>query len=412
MKPKKLMRYVTRGQIPLKCIDDAVLRILRTKLKFNKKEDIIEYSKDKVACTEHIQLALEAARKSMVLLKNERAILPLNKNAIKKIAVIGKLADTPNLGDFGSSRVYPSYVITPLQGIIKSAGESIKVISKKGDPLEETLEFVKDADIVIIVAGYTHRDEGEFVFSRGGDRSSLNLRPQDEELITSIASINKNCIVVLEGGSAIITEAWREKVSAIIMAWYPGMEGGTAIGELLFGEINPSGKLPVVFPKSPDHLPFFDKTARSIEYGYYHGYKLMDKEGFEPAFAFGFGLSYTTFSYNNLKLNKGVITKNEDIIVSVDVTNTGKREGEEICQVYIGYNGSSVDRPIKSLKGFCKIQLKPGETKRATIKINPQDLAYYSIENQEWILEPIEYSIYVGSSSRKEDLLTEKFKIL
>ena len=411
MKPKKLIRYVKKEQIPLKYIDEAVFRILSTKLRFNRRVDLSDYSMEKVACEEHIQLSLEAARKGMVLLKNENKILPLNKKEIKKIAVIGKLADMANLGDFGSSRVYPSYVITPLEGIRKSAGVDIKVTHVKDNKIEEIAPLIKDSDNVIIVVGYTHKNEGEFVFSKGGDRTSLTLRPEDEELISSIAAINKNCIVVLEGGSAIITEVWRDKVAGIIMAWYPGMEGGTALGEIIFGETNPSGKLPMVFPKSSDQLPFFDKNARSIEYGYYHGYKLMDKEGWEPAFPFGFGLSYTSYSYNNLKLDKETISKDGEVQISVDITNTGDMAGEEICQLYIGYNNSSVERAVKDLKGFTKIQLNPGESKTVNIRLKAEDLAYYDIEKTQWIVEPIEYIVYIGPSSQKEDLLTITFKI-
>jgi len=347
----------------------------------------------------------------MVLLKNENKILPLNKKKIKNIAVIGKLADIANLGDFGSSRVYPSYVVTPLEGIKKLVGDSINITYDKGNQIENTSQLVKDSDVVIIVVGYTHKDEGEFVFSKGGDRTSLTLRSQDEELISSIAAINKNCIVVLEGGSAIITEAWREKVAAIIMAWYPGMEGGTALGEIIFGDTNPSGKLPMVFPKFPEQLPFFDKSARHIEYGYYHGYKLMEKEGWEPAFPFGFGLSYTSFSYKNPKVDKETITKDGEIKVGVDITNTGDMAGEEICQLYIGYKDSSVERAIKDLKGFTKIKLNPGETKTAAIILKAEDLAYYDMEKAQWIVEPIEYIVNIGPSSRTEDLLTKTFKI-
>jgi beta-glucosidase len=195
------------------------------------------------------------------------------------------------------------------------------------------------------------------------------------------------------------------------MLWYPGMEGGTAFGEILFGDINPSAKIPTVFAKSEDQLPYFDTTIKEIEYGYYHGYRLMDKKGFEPTYPFGFGLSYTTYSYDNLRIDKEIINPNGEVLVCVDVTNKGDVTGEEIVQMYVGYNNSSVDRPIKDLKGFAKILLVPGETKTVNLTLKAMELAYYSVEKKAWIVEKIEYTIYVGPSSRKEDLLTIIFKI-
>jgi beta-glucosidase len=196
------------------------------------------------------------------------------------------------------------------------------------------------------------------------------------------------------------------------MAWYPGMEGGKAMGDIIFGDFNPCAKLPVVFPKSENQLPFFDKYADSIDYGYYHGYKLMEKNGEEPAFPFGFGLSFTTYSYKNLSLNKDIMTTDGEIEISVDITNTGNTKGEEIAQLYIGYRNSSVDRPVKDLKGFGKVTLEPGETKTMTIRLKAADLAYYDVESNDWVVEKIEYAVYIGPSSREDDLLKTTFKIL
>ena len=411
MRPRRLLGYLKKGAITIEQIDEAVLRILRLKLKFAHKGDPEVYNKEKICCDEHIQLALEAARKSIVLLKNDENILPLNRNAIKKIAVLGKLADTPNLGDHGSSRVYPPYVITPLEGIKKIAGDSIQVVYNDSTNLEAAEKLASHSDVVIVVAGYTHEDEGEYLVPEGGDRDSLRLHEEDELLISKVASANKKCIVIMEGGSSIITEAWKDKVPAILMVWYPGMEGGTAIGDILFGNFNPCAKLPVVFPKSEDQLPFFDKHVESIEYGYYHGYKLMDKNGYEPAFPFGFGLSYTTFSYDNVRLNKEEMAPDGEIEISVDITNTGNVAGEEIAQLYIGYKNSSTDRPVKDLKGFGKVSLESGETKTLSIHLKAKDLAYYNVNSKAWVVEKIEYITYVGPSSRKEDLIKGNFQI-
>ncbi|MGQ4873242.1 MAG: beta-glucosidase [Promethearchaeia archaeon] len=411
MKPKKLMKYLSKGEITEEQIDEAVRRILKMELKFKDIGDPNLYKREKIACKEHIELALEAARKSIVLLKNVDNFLPLEKNKIKKIAIIGKLANIPNIGDKGSSRVYPPYVITPLEGLKSLLGKEIDILYNEGKNLKENESAIKEADAVIIVVGYTHRDEGEYVGNKGGDRDSLKLRPNDEILIKEISKINSNCIVVLEGGSAIIIEEWKDDVKAILMAWYPGMAGGTAIAEIIFGKVNPSAKLPIIFPKSQDQLPFFDKKAKTIEYGYFHGYRLLDKNSEEPAFPFGFGLSYTDFSYSNLKLDKEIYNESDSIITSVDVENKGNYDGEEIVQLYVGYKNSVVERPIKELKAFQKIFIKKGEKITVNLEVKVKDLAYFDENENKWIVEKIDYIIGVGPSSRDSDLIKANFKI-
>ncbi|HDZ18444.1 hypothetical protein LCGC14_0778800 [marine sediment metagenome] len=412
MAPNKLNEYFKEGRITEEQIDDAVLRILRQKIKFAYEGDSKFYNKEKIANKEHTNLALEAARKSIVLLKNKNSILPLKRNKLSKIVIFGELANAPNIGDHGSSRVYPPYVITPLEGIKNIAGNSINITFNEGKDLLEVKKLASTSDVSIIVAGYGHEDEGEGSGSKGaGDRKSLRLHEKDEKLIVEVASANENVIIILEGGGPIITESWRNKISAILMAWYPGMEGGTAIGEILFGDINPSAKIPTVFPKSEDQLPFFDATTTQIEYGYYHGYKLMDKKGYEPAFYFGYGLSYTTFLYENLRIDKNSINSVGEIQVSIDVTNKGDIPGEEIIQMYVGYKKSLVDRPVKDLKGFIKVLLNPGEIKTLNLKLKAKDLAYYDVGMKEWVIEKIDYNLYVGPSSRKEDLLTTTFNV-
>ena len=410
MGPKKLVKLIHKGEISEEEINEAVLRILKKKLLFAHEGDPAIYNEEKIACNEHVMLALEAARKSIVLLKNKNDFLPLNREKIKKIAIFGELANMENLGDHGSSRVYPPFVITPLEGIKNMAGSSTEVIYDEGKDHQRAMDLARNSDVAIIVAGYTYKDEGEYT-GKAGDRPSLTLKPEDESLILKISESNENCIVVLEGGSALITEAWKDKVKVILMAWYPGMEGGTALGEIIFGEVNPCAKLPIVFPKSQDQLPFIDIKAREIEYGFYHGYNLMDKEGYKPAFPFGFGLSYTTYSYDNLRVDKTSVKLSEEIKVSVDITNTGKIAGEEIVQLYVGYEGSSVERHVKDLKGFAKIFLNPSETKTVKIDLKTKDLAYYDVEKKRWIVEKIEYHVLVGPSSQADDLISASFKI-
>ncbi len=411
MKPKKLMQYLKNGDITEEQINDSVLRILRMLIQFESSIDPTIYTTDRISCKEHIQLALEAARKSIVLLKNQNNLLPLDRHSIKKIVVLGKLASMENTGDHGSSRVYPPYVVTPLEGIKRSASKNIQVIYNEGKNIQENVEDIRTADAIIIVVGYTHRDEGEYIRTVGGDRVSLTLRPVDEELILKVSEINPNCIVVMKGGSAIIMESWKESCKAILMAWYAGMEEGTAIGEIIFGDVNPSAKLPVTFPKSQDQLPYFDREAEEIEYGYYHGYRLMDKQKFEPAFYFGHGLSYTYFTYYNLRLDSSNVTKGDSITIKFDITNQGKMFGEEIAQLYVGYKNPSIERAVKELKGFKKIALQPGETKTCTLTLNTDNLAFFDAEKNKWIIEPSEYELLLGSSSKPQDLLKAKFNI-
>ena len=411
MKPCKLKDLISRGAIPEDFIDDSVLRILRQKLRFNFADKSTLYDITAVASPKHTLLAREAARKGMVLLKNSGGILPLDRSQVKKIAVIGKLAARPNIGDLGSSRVRPPYVVTPLEGIRKLGGGSFEVGYNPGTDIVQAVDLAKSADVAVIVVGFTRRDEGEHVGTLGGDRSSLTLHPADEQLILAIATANPKIIVVLEGGSAILMEAWKSSVPAILMVWYPGMEGGHAIAEILFGDANPCGKLPCVFPMSLDQLPPFDSRATKIEYGYYYGYRLMDKQKSSPAFPFGFGLSYTTYTYTNVRVTPTVALKNGQFLVSVDVTNIGSYPGEEVVEVYVGYPGSAVDRPEKDLKGFRKGSLKPGETKTCTITIPIQELAYFETFNMSWVIEELAYDIQIGPSSRAEDLLHAQLNV-
>jgi len=406
---------VKRGLVPEKKLDEAVTRILRQKARFATVGDPAGYDLDQVASRPHTELALEVARKGTVLLKNDGMALPIDRNSVKKVAVIGELAALPNIGDRGSSRVSPPYVITPVQGIRDKAGDSIEVVYDNGHDLDLAGRKAAEADAVIVVAGFTYKEEGEYlsaVTRIGGDRVDLGLPSEQVEMITVVAAQTDRCVVVLEGGSAVTMEPWKDEVEAIIMAWYPGMEGGSAIAEILFGDANPSGRLPLTFPKSVDQLPFFDKKAKSIDYGYYHGYRHFDREGLEPEYAFGFGLSYTTFSYSDLRLSAKELGRDGRLSVDATVTNTGDAAGEEVAQLYVGFNGSAVQRPVKELKGFARVSLEPQETRTVSMEIAAEDLAYYDVSVGAWVVEEIEYEVLVGGSSRDADLvLRDSFKI-
>ncbi|MEW6552858.1 MAG: glycoside hydrolase family 3 C-terminal domain-containing protein [Actinomycetota bacterium] len=405
---RRLERAVHKGTVPETVIDAAVTRILRTKARFATVGDPAAYTPDKVGCREHAELSFEAALKSMVLLKNDDGILPLRREGLEKLAVVGKLADRGNIGDRGSSRVRPPYIITPLQGIRGRAGPAA-VTYESGEDLSLAAAAAREAGAAVVVVGFTGRDEGESIpyVKGGGDREDLGLRAEDVALIEAVAEANPRCIVVVEAGSAFLTSGWRDRAAAILVAWYPGMEGGNAIAALLFGEENPSGKLPVTFPESNGQVAPMDKKAKSAEYGYYHGYRLCDREGYEPAFPFGFGLHYTEYAYSNLRLNAHEIDPDGTLTVKADITNTGEMAGCEIVQLYVGHPGSAADRPLRELKGFTRVHTEPGETKTVSFDIKGGDLAYYDEDAGAWKTEQREYAFYVGSSSRASDLYLE-----
>lgn len=458
---QKLLEAVTNGMVPEELIDASVKRILKTLLMFERSPDPMEYPPELKASAEHRELAREAAEKSMVLLKNTGSVLPFGEKP-RMVLLLGRLAERENTGDHGSSRVYPSSVVTALQGIRTFLGEGTEVLHENGDDIDRAKQLAEKADCVIIVAGYDFNDEGEFMvpddggaasvetiargyknqgmllkslFIRlamrfqkrrftteegepvGGDRRSLSLKPTDLGLINAVGPVNKNTAVVLVGGSMIMIREWEESVPAILYGWYAGMEGGTALARVLFGEVNPSGKLPFVIPRDERHLPYFSSTDDEIEYGLYHGYTLLEKEGHTPAYPFGFGLSYTTFSYSDLRVER---TKPADVsasagagmvTVGVTVENTGHRDGEEVVQVYVGMKNSAIDRQKKLLKGFEKVFIPAGEKRRVEISVPANDLRYYSVDEKRWIFEPGRYQFYAGSSSAEEHLLVEEISL-
>jgi beta-glucosidase len=419
-----LKRALRRGQVSLQQIDEAVLRILRTQIRFAQVGEPERYGEDAVLSAEHLALAREAAVKSMVLLKNappragaSEPLLPLDLEALDRIAVIGRLADMANTGDRGSSDVRAPYVVTPLAGIRDAAGDGgPAVVFDTGRRVEDAAGVAANADVAILVAGYTHAEEGEYISSpfgtKGGDRESLTLSPHDEALIHAVAAANKRTVVALIGGSAIVTEAWRQEVPAILMAWYAGMEGGHALADILSGDANPSGKLPCVFPRSADDLPFFDRDADAIEYGLFHGYRLLQRRRIDPAFHFGYGLSYSSYTYSSLRLSDAEMPVAGSVSISVDVTNTGARAGEEIVQLYVGAEGSCVERSIRELKGFERVALSLGETKTVCFHLPATALAFYDVQRPGWVVEPLTYGVSVGPSSDPTRLMTDRVRVV
>jgi beta-glucosidase len=286
-----------------------------------------------------------------------------------------------------------------------------KVLYDKGKNLDLARNYAKEADVAIIVSGYTYKDEGEYMLGRAGDRKLLTLKPHDVKLIKMISEVNDNVIVVLIGSSAIIMEEWKDLVSGIIMAWYPGLEGGNALAKLLFGEENFSGKLPFMVPKSQVQLPYFDIKAKTISYEYFHGYRLTDKKKEDPAFHFGFGLSYTTFSYRELQIMNTELNIQSELEVKVNITNSGEVAGDEIVQLYIGYPESNVERAVKELKAFSRVHLKPKESKTVYFKFPISKTAYYNVESKSWIVENGKYEVFVGPSSDDKLLLKGEYRV-
>lgn len=433
---RNLLQAVEEGRVAEETVDTAVLRVLRTLLVFENTPDKMAYSMDLVASEEHVALAREVAEQSMVLIKNEQGVLPFQK-PVKRILVAGELGNRANTGDVGSSNVNAPYVVTPLEGLRNYFGADVEIVFCDENELDKAVTETAKADCVIIAVGNDKFDEGEYIgpdtndeFSfreavakgyanmgisvsdvgeqmsasddaHGGDRVSLSLKPAQIALIQRIGGINPNTVVVLIGGGMIMTKEWDDTVPSILYGWYSGMEGGNALPRILFGDVNPSGKLPFVIPQDESHLPYFSNTDAEISYDLYHGYTLLDKHGHTPAYPFGYGLSYTTWAYGEPQLSKQA----DHIMVTVDLKNTGDTAGAEVVQVYVGKTQSAVvDRQKKLLKGFKKVYLEPGQSASVTIPVALEELRYFSNEQRKWVFEPGVYAFYVGSSSSDGDL--------
>ena len=413
----KLIAGVENGTVEPIVIDRACRRILQVTYQFQCREDPLgSYGPDLKAPPEHIAIALEAAEKSAVLLKND-GTLPIKAGGIKTLAVLGRLADLENTGDEGSSKVTPPYVVTALEGLRRAKDrmgiDTITFATETG--LDQAAQIASDADAIVVVVGNTLDDEGEYIPGdialgadvpkelrdqkksqvRGGDRSDLGLRKDQRRLLAAAAASGKPVTVVIVSGSAIMVEDWHEDVGAILQTFYSGMEGGTALASLLFGDIAPSGKLPFTVARSSEHYPFFDRDADAIEYDLYHGYSLFDRDNIQPRYAFGHGLSYTTFSYTALNVRE----TGKTLHVDVCVTNEGSMAADEVVQVYIGAPGIVVERQKKLLKAFQRIRLDPGEARIVRLKIPLCDLRWRDPATHTWRFEPGEYQVFTGGAS-------------
>ncbi len=406
---ERLQKSVEDGHVEPQVIDQACRRILRVTYRFASAEDPLPaYTADLVARPEHIAVALEAAEKSAVLLTND-GCLPLDLVKTKRLAVLGKLAVLQNTGDNGSSRVRPPYVVTALEGLTRRWGTDA-IVTGDEDDLDAARAAAASADAAIIIVGNTAEDEGEFIPGDltlgqdqtgsnrkpiGGDRLDLGLRADQIALIEAASSTGTPVIIVIVSGSAMLVEGWHDKVGAILQTFYAGMEGGTALARLVLGETVPSGKLPFTVARRAEDYPFFDISAPSIDYGYYHGYTLADKAGTSPRFAFGHGLSYASFTYRALKAR----VSGDVVMVSVAVRNESETGADEVVQAYVGFPGLSVERHVKSLKAFERVWIEGGETRIVDMIIPIADLRWRDPATHSWKLESGNYRVMVGGSS-------------
>ena len=415
-----LASLVHEGTISESVIDDRVRPILRAKILLRLFDDpYVDPAEAERLVREpsHRQLALEAARKTITLLKNDTSILPLRPAAGMTLAVIGPNADRVMLGGYSG---VPLHADTLLSGIRARVPANVDVLHHEGcritiggswnqdevtaaDP-DENRRMIRDAaavaaraGAVILAIGDNEQTSREgWALNHLGDRASLDLVGQQDELIDAIAATGKPIVALLFSGRPASVRNLAEKADAILELWYLGQESGRAVAEVLFGDVNPGGRLPITIPRSVGHVPAYYNHKPSARRGY-----LFDS--IAPLFPFGFGLSYTTFAYSHLRLERSEIGMGESGRAFIDVTNTGTVHGDEVVQLYIRDVVSSVTRPVKELKGFQRISLAPGQTRTVAFDITPEQLAFYDID-MIFRVEPGEFRLMVGSSSRDEDL--------
>jgi beta-glucosidase len=429
---KLLPELLKEGKVKLSDIDRAVEQVLTMKFRLGLFENpyVDEVNAESVSRdNEHVQLALEAAHESIVLLKNND-LLPLSPGKYRKIAVIGPCANDLWFGGYSGE---PHRKTSLLQGIKDKVGSSAEVLFAQGCRLttntstsyfnwkydeivfasrdenlkliNEAINIARNAEIIILAIG-----ENEHLCREGwaknhiGDNMTLNLFGEQNELADQIIRLGKPVIVYLMNGRPLSINMLAEKADAIIEGWYMGQETGKAAADIIFGDVNPSGKLTITFPKSAGQLPMYYNHKPSAQFADYIS------QDINPLYHFGFGLSYTDFRYGSPRLARRSIGRDESITVTVEVTNTGKTAGEEIVQMYIRDKVSSVTRPVKELRGFKRIALNAGETKMVTFGIDPEKLAFHNIE-MNYVVEPGIFEIMTGSSSRDTDLQMTELRV-
>ena len=425
----KLIAAAKAGEISEDEINKHVKRILRVlfQVKALGGQDRVKGS---IATEAHYQDAYKIASENIVLLKNDKNLLPLKLDGVTSIAVIGNNATKKNaLGGFGAG-VKTKREITPLEGLQNRLPSSIKInyaegylerydLKEKGklgditlngpvtidqlDPakLQEAIEAAKNSDVAIVFAGSNRDYETE-----ASDRRNLKLPFGQEELINKVLEVNPNTIVVMIAGAPFDINTIKEKSSALVWSWFNGSEGGNALADVLLGTVNPSGKLPWTMPKkledSPAHATHSFPGDSTVTYteGILVGYRWFDTKDVEPLFPFGYGLSYTDFEFSDLKTDKEAYSEDDVVTVSFQIKNTGKVDGKEVAQLYVSKPNSAVQRAAKELKGFKKVLVKSGASEKVTIMVPVKELAYYNEDKNQWVVEPGTYSVKIGKSSR------------
>ena len=417
---RTLIGQVKNGIVPESELDQAVSRVLATKFRLGLFDDPFvdpDYAEKATNSPEHQALALKAAQEVVVLLKNQDNLLPLDLSKLKTIAVIGPNAEGLHLG--GYSRM-PSHSVTILQGIQQRVGNKAKVIYAQGcqftnkhqdwqgwfdndvglvdpatqaDKIKEAVEAARKSDVAILVVGENESSNREaWAENHLGDRDSLDLLGAQNDLVKAVVETGKPVVVLLINGRPLSINYIAEKVPAILEGWYLGQEGGTAAAKVLFGDVNPGGKLPITFPHSVGDLPDFYNHKASANRSYAFSTR-------EPLYPFGYGLSYTTFKFDNLRVEPPQIETAGTAKVYVDVTNTGTREGDEVPQMYIHQKIASVTVPVKELRGFQRITLKPGEKKTVELTITPDSLSLLNVDMHK-VVEPGDFEVMVGPDSQ------------
>ena len=406
---RNLKKLLNEGRVTEAQVNDACRRILEAKYDLGLFEDPYRYNDEKrekelIAKKEHLDAALKVANKSMVLLKNSNNILPLRKE--QKVAFVGPLVndDWNIIGSWAASGDRSGFAVSVQEGVNKIVTDKNKITFDKGveivdqrrDMMQKAIDNARKADVIVAVMGEFENMSGE-----AASRTNIDLPGIQKEFLAELKKLNKPIVLVLMNGRPLTLSWENDNMDAILEAWYPGTMGGDAIAQTLYGINNPSGKLPMTFPRNVGQIPIYynhKNTGRPYlgpkdpEQKYKSRYIDVDNS---PLYPFGYGLSYTKFSYSNLRLFSGTLNSSNKIKISVDVTNTGNYDGEEVVQLYVKDEVGSVTRPVKELKGFNKILLKKGEKKTVDFEISANDLKFYDI-NMQFVAEPGDFEVTVG----------------
>jgi beta-glucosidase len=391
---EELKQAVLDGTVSMRTLDTMIVRRLATEIRFGLFDHPATITPIDAAAGGAV--ARTVAEQSAVLLKNAGSTLPLSAGTLHSIAVVGPYAQQAHPGGGGSSHVNPLYAVSPVQGIQQRVGPGVAITSSDGADLAQSAQLAAAADVAVVIVGDVERE--------GSDRKNLSLTGTQDQLVQAVAAANPRTVVVVDSGAPVLMP-WVDTVPAILEAWYPGEEDGNALAGVLFGDVNPSGKLPVTFPRtesqtpvsSPDRWPGVDGTAHYSE-GLQVGYRWYDAQGEDPLFPFGYGLSYTGFSFRHLTVSPRP-SRDGRVTVGVDVTNTGRRTGAEVVQVYVS-DPAVAGEPPRQLKGFDKVTLRPGQTTHVTFCLDRRAFSIWDSAAQRWTTVNGAYHVAVGDSSR------------